>query len=284
MSLDPLRCESLNSGDVAVFGIPWDEHSSYLRGPAQAPARIREALHCGSSNLCTENRVDLGRADARFSDLGDLDPFSGRQMLAQIETAAAMLLQRQVRPLALGGDHTVTWPLVRPHGRAHENLTLVHFDAHPDLYDEFEGNRMAHACPFARIMESGLVHRLVQVGIRTLNPHQQSQVERFGVDVLEMKDAPWTLPANIRGPVYLSLDLDVLDPAFAPGVSHHEPGGLSTRELLRLIHSIRAPVVGADIVEYNPLRDQNGLTAMVAAKCLKEIAGKMMGPSHVGSL
>jgi arginase len=165
---------------------------------------------------------------------------------------------------------------VRAYAARYENLNLLHLDAHPDLYDEFEGNRLSHACPFARIMEERLVRRLVQVGIRTINPHQRAQIERFGVEVIEMRDWQPDLELEFDGPVYLSLDLDVLDPAFAPGVSHHEPGGLSTRDVLRIIHNLPAPLVGADIVEYNPTRDLMDITAMTAAKLFKEIVAQMI--------
>jgi arginase family enzyme len=160
--------------------------------------------------------------------------------------------------------------------KAHDNLTILHLDAHPDLYDSYDGNRFSHACPFARIMETGRVKRLVQVGIRGMNDVQRRQVEKFGVTCNEMKDYRSKKPIELEGPVYISLDMDVLDPAYAPGVSHHEPGGMSTRKVLRLIQSIGCPIVGADIVEYNPDRDVNGMTAAVAAKFLKEIAGTML--------
>ena len=154
--------------------------------------------------------------------------------------------------------------------------TILHIDAHADLYDEFEGDRYSHACPFARIMEEGLASRLVQVGIRTLSAHQQQQAARFGVEIIDMR--AWTAGMRplIEGPVYVSMDMDGLDPAFAPGVSHWEPGGLSVREVLGLISSLHGPIVGADLVEFNPARDRTGLTAMVAAKIVKELAGAML--------
>ena len=133
----------------------------------------------------------------------------------------------------LGGDHAVTYPVVRAVAAIHGPVDILHFDAHPDLYDEFEGRRLSHACPFARIMEEGLARRLVQVGIRTLNAHQRAQAERFGVEIHPMNtfDAHSFVP-DLAAPAYLSFDLDALDPAFAPGVSHHEPGGLTVRETL----------------------------------------------------
>ena len=128
-------------------------------------------------------------------------------------------------------------------------------------------------------METGLVKSLTQVGIRTMNTHQRAQAIRYKVSVCEMKDFSLDFIKTLRAPLYISLDLDVLDPAFAPGVSHHEPGGLSTRELIKLIQSIPVSIVGADIVEYNPVRDLNNVTAMVAYKLFKELVSKMIAIS-----
>ncbi|MBU0496008.1 MAG: agmatinase, partial [Chloroflexi bacterium] len=260
-------------------GVPWDEHSSFMRGAALAPARIREALHCGSANLCAETGPDLG-AEARFRELGDLELSGGAAALTQIERVVADLLAREVRVLALGGDHAITYPILRAYGKRYDQLTVLHLDAHPDLYDEYEYNRYSHACPFARIMEERLATRLVQVGIRTMTPHQRAQAERFGVEVVEARAWRPGTSLSLAGPVYLSLDMDVLDPAFAPGVSHHEPGGLSTRDVLGLVQGLPAPIVGADLVEYNPSRDVGDVTGMVAAKFLKEIAARMLEPGQ----
>jgi arginase len=155
-------------------------------------------------------------------------------------------------------------------------LSILHFDAHPDLYDEYQGNPFSHACPLARILESGLAHRVVQIGIRASNREQRERQERFGVEVYEMKN--WRGPVELEfdSPLYITVDLDGLDPAFAPGVSHHEPGGLSTRDLINTIQAVRAEIVGADIVELNPDRDPLGITAMVCAKLIKEIAAKIL--------
>jgi arginase len=116
----------------------------------------------------------------------------------------------------------------------------------------------------------------VQVGIRTLNAHQRRQAERFGVEIIDMRAWDAGMRPRVEGAVYLSLDLDGLDPAFAPGVSHREPGGLSTRDVLGLIHGLDGRLVGADVVEYNPRQDVGGVTAILAAKLVKEIAGRML--------
>ena len=257
-----------------VIGIPWDANSSFLRGAAAAPALVREALFSPASNLWTEFDVDLG-APGRLADAGDLELPDAGNAADAIEHAVRRLMENGGAPLAIGGDHAVTYPVIRAVGSRHPALTILHIDAHPDLYNEFGGNRLSHACPFARIMEEGLAARLVQVGVRTMNGHQREQARRFRVEVIDMRAwAAGTRPAA-AGAVYVSIDLDGLDPAFAPGVSHREPGGLSVRDVIGLVHALPAPPVGADIVEFNPSRDPAGLTAHVAAKLVKELAGRM---------
>lgn len=266
--------ERIKAGTPVILGIPFDGQSSYLRGAAEAPQKIREALACDASNHWTELGVDLGVAGI-YEDGGDLDFFE-QDALRAIESAISAMALRGIRPMSLGGDHSITHPIVKAIAGKYPNLTIFHFDAHPDLYDEFEGNRFSHACPFARIMEAGLAKRLVQVGIRTINRHQREQAERFGVEVIEMSGLPAHALLQAAGPAYVSFDMDVLDPAFAPGLSHREPGGMSVREAIAHLHAIHGEIVGADLVEFNPVRDIGGLTATVAAKILKEILGKMI--------
>lgn len=262
-------------GPPVLLGIPLDHNSSFLRGPAEAPAKIREALLSDSWNSWSEARVDLS-VNGVYEDAGDLPGMEAADAFERIELAIEKILQQQKRPLSLGGDHSVTYPILRAIGKRVPGLTLVHFDAHPDLYHNYENNPHSHASPFARIMEPGLVRRLVQVGIRTLNAHQQEQARTFGVEIYEMKRLPEPAKLNLAGPVYVSFDLDVLEPGLAPGVSHWEPGGMTTRQAITYIQSIPAPIVGADVVEFNPRRDASGMTAMVAAKIVKELLGKMI--------
>ena len=261
-------------GQPTLVGLPFDAQSSYLRGAADAPSKIRQALNSDASNHWTELGVDLGGLEA-FEDLGDLS-FQDGDAFEIIESKIAGLLDEKRRPVFLGGDHSITYPIVKAFAKSYPQLSIFHFDAHPDLYDDFEGNRWSHACPFARIMESGLAERLVQVGIRTATEHQRQQAHRFGVELIEMRDLPAYRHLKASGPAYVSFDIDVLDPAFAPGVSHREPGGMSVREAIGHLDAIAAEIVGADIVEYNPVRDLDGMTATVAAKILKEILGKML--------
>lgn len=266
---------------VTVLGLPWDLDSSYHRGAALAPPRIRATLKNESTNSSNEDGIDV--LDY-LDDAGDVDFEKASDPRAAIEEAVDGLLREGRRPLLLGGDHSVTWPIVRAFSRHHENLTILHIDAHSDLYDELYGSRTSHGCPFARIMEEGRVRRLVQLGIRTLNGPQREQAERFGVEIVPMRagiPAMIEKLATLAGPLYLSLDLDVLDPAFAPGISHPEPGGLSTRELVTLIQAIPAGLlVGADLVELNPSNDLRDTTARVAAKVLKEIVGRLLPVRH----
>ena len=224
--------------------------------------------------MWSELGVDVG-APGAFTDAGDL-PLRDQDAFAAIEQAIDRLLAEDELPVSLGGDHSITYPILRALGRRYPDLTVVHFDAHPDLYDEFEGNRMSHACPFARIMEEGLARKLVQVGIRTMNGHQRAQAKKFGVEIVEMRSLPAYDRLKRQEPVYISFDVDVLDPAFAPGVSHREPGGMSVREAIAHLHAIQGRIVGADLVEYNPVQDVSGATATVAGKILKEILGKMI--------
>jgi arginase len=261
-------------GVPTLIGIPFDAYSSYLRGAGEAPPKIREALACDASNTWSEAGVDLGVA-GMYEDAGDLT-FAEKDAFAAIEAGVGALLEQRKHPVSLGGDHSITYPIVKTVGRRYPELTIFHFDAHPDLYEEFAGNRLSHACPFARIMESGLAKRLVQVGIRTMNRHQREQVQRFGVEVMEMRALPAYEKLKAAGPAYITFDMDALDPAFAPGVSHREPGGMSVREAIAHLHAIEGNIVGADVVEYNPVRDVGGVTATVAAKILKEILGKMI--------
>jgi agmatinase len=224
--------------------------------------------------MWSELGVDVG-AEGAYADVGDLQILE-KDAFHAIEQGVDALLDKRQRPVCLGGDHSITYPIVRAFAKHFKDLTIIHFDAHPDLYDDFQGNRNSHASPFARIMEEKLAKRLIQVGIRTMNAAQKKQVTRFGVEVFGIGHKRALEEVKTWCPVYVSFDMDVLDPAFAPGVSHREPGGMSVREVLEHLHSITATIVGADIVEYNPSRDISDLTATVAGKILKELMGKML--------
>ncbi|MCK5311302.1 MAG: agmatinase [Desulfobacteraceae bacterium] len=275
------KINKLKNDDVALLGLPLDHNSSYQRGPASAPSYIRERLYSDSSNLSTENGLDL-KANNKWHNFGDLKFSNVKDSFTIIEKSITQILDHDGRVLSLGGDHSVTYPLIKAYSKKYNKLTLLHFDAHPDLYNELNGNPFSHASPFARIMEENLVDNLIQLGIRTINPHQREQINKFNVQTIEMKDFNPDCSLNLSGPLYISFDMDALDPAFAPGVSHHEPGGFTTRQVLEIIQGIDISkksditIVGADIVELNPLNDINLMTAMTAAKFVKEILSKMI--------
>ncbi len=292
-----------------LLGVPWDLSSSFVRGAAAAPPLIRRALWSPSTNSATE--IGIAIEPEALDDAGDLElGADASEARAAIEAGVRAILMRQGLPVVLGGDHSISYPVLRAWG-GQPVAAVLHIDAHGDLYDEFPAfapafapdgatarlgpaggatatlgaggepqplvavpgktDRYSHACPFARIMEEGLTGRLVQVGVRTITPHLAAQAARFGVESYGM-DRWRSAPVEaLSGPLYISLDLDGLDPAFAPGVAHPEPGGLSTRDVVELLHRVRAPIAGIDIVEYNPHHDHRDLTARVAAKLLKEL-------------
>ena len=256
---------------IDLIGLPSDVNSSFERGAAQAPAAIRRALWSDRGNLACEDGQEIG-IDFELRDRGDLWLNEDAADDAVIADAIRAAIQSSAVPLALGGDHAMTHPVVRGIHAEHGPVTILHFDAHPDLYDDFDSNPRSHASPFARIMEAGLATRLVQVGIRTLNRHCREQAERFGVEILPIADfAPDKVPV-LSGPLYISIDLDGIDPSEAPGVSHPEPGGLTLREVLAVLQRQTAVIVGADIVELNPRFDSHERTAILAAKLVRELA------------
>ncbi len=258
---------------LALLGLCYDGGSSLHAGAAAAPARIRRALAASAGNVWSERGHNVQEI---LQDEGNLTIDADANPRPRIASAVHDLLDAGRRPVLLGGDHSVTHPVLRAFRSHYSMLTILHLDAHPDLYPVFDGDRHSHACPFARILEEGCADRLVQVGIRAMTPEQADPVERFDVDVIDMRRWAHGDRPSLHGPTYVSLDIDVLDPAFAPGVSHPEPGGLSTRDVVQILHELTVPIVGADLVEYTPTRDQNGRTASACAKLLTELAAQMM--------
>jgi arginase len=262
---------------VALLGICYDASSSFQRGSAEAPPAIREALWSEAANPYSESGTDLSAGVV--DDDGDLrfdEAEPGGEVRGAIERAVARIVSGGRRPLILGGDHSITYPILRGLRPRFPRLSILDLDAHGDLYDEFQGDRFSHACPFARIMEEGLADRLVQMGIRTLTPHQREQAARFKVEIIEMKDWRDGTRLAFDSPVYLSLDLDALEPGLVPGISHREPGGFTVRQVLGIIQGLEGDLVGADLVEFNPLNDAGGVTAAVCAKLAKELAARLL--------
>ena len=192
------------SPHVVLTGVPWDGSSSFLRGAARGPSAIRDALWSPSSNSWTEDGLDLAeaRSQGRFVDGGDVDiGATADESVRLIRDGIDRVLSGGGGVLSLGGDHSITFPILDAHARHGLRPAVLHIDAHADLYDVFEENRLSHACPFARIMEAGLASRLVQVGIRTLTRHQREQAERFGVEIIEMRDWSPSVSLSFADPV-----------------------------------------------------------------------------------
>lgn len=266
----------MSTDPISLLGIPLDANSSFMLGCASGPAAIRAALNSDSGNDATEASLDV---TPLLDDCGDVDLTNERGSSADADAITAAVrdqLEAGRQIISLGGDHSVTFPILRALREFHDDLTVVHIDAHPDIYDDLDGNPLSHASPFARALESGCMVRLVQFGIRTATRHQIEQGERWNVTMVSPRRLEHFDLSSLTGPIYLSIDLDGLDPSCAPGVSHHEPGGLTVRELLDIIDALPGPLVGADVVELNPTRDVVDMTATVAAKLVKEVAGAML--------
>lgn len=256
---------------IKCVEIPYDKNSSYQQGSAAGPAAIKGAFYDDATNTYSEHVLDISE-QIEFVEIKPIVDFEA-DIIGQLQ----LNIEPSQKFVCLGGDHSITFPILKSIAQYHCNLHVIVLDAHPDLYADFEGNYYSHASPFARIMEQKLVAKLTQIGIRTANKHQSEQAEAFKVHTIPMSLFDEHLELSIDAPVYLSIDLDVLDPAFASGVSHPEPGGMSTRQLINFLQNNKhLNLVGADIVECNPSQDINGLTARVGAKILKELVALMV--------
>ncbi|BAD84429.1 arginase [Thermococcus kodakarensis KOD1] len=262
--------------NLLLLGIRWDGSSSYRKGARDGPKAIREATSSELYNSYTENLVNLAER-WRYRDLGDVEGKSFAEVLERVRKLVGENYSGE-RFLFLGGDHSITYATFRALREASgKEFGLIYFDAHPDLYPHYEGDPYSHACPVRRLVEEGWVRgeNVVQVGIRAPTPEQLDFAEREGILIYSASEV-WK-GAEVEVPferAYLSFDLDVLDPAFAPGVGNPEPGGLSTRELIELIKSIDAEVVAFDVVELNPRYDVSNVTAFAAAKIIREVLGR----------
>jgi agmatinase len=271
--------------DIAVVGVPFDGGTSYRPGARFGPAAVR----AGSRLLRPYNPAlgSLPFALAQVVDAGDIacTPFSAEEAVAQIEAGAGSLLERGGRLVAIGGDHTIALPLLRATARRHGPLALVHFDAHLDTWDTYFGQRFTHGTPFRRAWEEGLLatERSVHVGLRgpLYSDVDLSDDAGMGFAQITTDDVATRGVAEVVGqalarvdaaPVYVSVDIDVLDPAHAPGTGTPEAGGLTSRELLALVRGLGpASIVGADVVEVSPAYDHAEITAVAAAHVLYEL-------------
>ena len=260
---------------ISIIGFPTDKNSSYLKGASLAPSKIINAFNSNSTNKFSENGINTEK-NSICVNLGSTDLGDYENEFQTIQEVIEQELKKNNLCISIGGDHSITFPILKAYQKFYPSVSILHFDAHPDLYENFDNNIYSHASPFARIMENSLASSLTQVGIRTLNKHQKEQAHLYGVNIIEMKDFDPNFKFKSDDPIYISIDLDGLDPAFAPGVSHPEPGGFSTRDLIQIISNIDGKIIGADIVECNPTRDINSITTITAAKILKELIGKIL--------
>ncbi|MFZ0249560.1 MAG: agmatinase [Acidimicrobiales bacterium] len=278
--------------DIAVTGVPFDGGTSYRPGARFGPAAVRQ----GSRLLRPYNPAlqALPFERAQVVDAGDIacTPFSTEEAVTQIEAGADTLLRDGGRLVAIGGDHTIALPLLRATARRHGPLALVHFDAHLDTWDTYFGQRFTHGTPFRRAWEEGLLlrDRSAHVGLRgpLYSDADLSDDQSMGFAQLTTDDVAKHGVAEVVGrlrarigdaPVYVSVDIDVLDPAHAPGTGTPEAGGLTSRELLALVRGLRtANVVGGDVVEVSPAYDHAEITSIAAAHVLYDLVTIMAAP------
>jgi len=275
--------------DIAVVGIPFDGGTTYRPGARFGPAAVRQG-----SRLLRPYNPAVGALPfelAQVVDAGDVacTPFGPEEAVAQIEAAAETLLAAGGRLVAIGGDHTVALPLLRATSARHGPLALVHFDAHLDTWDVYFGQRFTHGSPFRRAWEEGLLSRdhCAHVGLRGPLYSSTDLVDDAGMgfaqvtadDVAERGAAAVAARMLQRvgdAPLYVSVDIDVLDPAHAPGTGTPEAGGLTSRELLTLVRGLApARIVGADVVEVSPAYDHAEITAVAAAHVIYELLTAM---------
>ena len=213
----------------------------------------------------------------RYKDLGDIKAKSFRELVENVDKIVKRYYNGEFF-LFLGGDHSITYAAFKSLREiSREEFGLIYFDAHPDLYPEYEGEKYSHACTVRRLVEEELVKgkNIVQIGIRAPTKEQIEFAKEHGIKVISASEVYYSWKAEVPfEKAYLSFDVDVLDPAFAPGVGNPEPGGLTVRELVEVIKSLNVNVVGFDVVELNPEYDYKGISAFATAKIIREVLGK----------
>ncbi|HZH18758.1 MAG TPA: agmatinase [Geodermatophilus sp.] len=283
------RLDEVSDVDVAIVGVPFDSGVSYRPGARFGPAHVRESSRLLRPYNPAQDIEPFARA--QVVDAGDLavNPFSIEEAIGQVQSGAAALLERAGRLLTIGGDHTIALPLLRALHAVHGPVAVVHFDAHLDTWDTYFGADHTHGTPFRRASEEGLLDQsgCVHVGIRGPLYSVRDLVEdaELGfqvvhsreVDDLGTRGVVERIRARVEErPVYVSVDIDVLDPAFAPGTGTPEAGGLTSRELLAILRGIAdLHLVGADLVEVAPVYDHAEITGIAASHVAYELVSAM---------
>ena len=283
------RIEDVKRADIAVVGVPFDSGVSYRPGARFGPAHVRES----SRLLRPYNPVqDVSPfAAQQVVDAGDIvaNPFDITQAVEQIEAGARLLSRDGTKLVVIGGDHTIALPLIRVAAAKHGPVAVLHFDAHLDTWGTYFGEPITHGTPFRRASEEGLIDQQasLHVGIRgpLYSRDDLRDDQRLGFAIIAsheiesegLQTAIDRMLARLGDrPVYLSVDIDVLDPAHAPGTGTPEAGGMTSRELLAMIRALRnVNLVGADLVEVSPAYDHAQLTGIAAAHVAYEIISAM---------
>ena len=291
------RADEVSDVDIAIVGVPFDAGVSYRPGARFGPAHIRQSAKL----LRPYNPAqDVQPFNAQqVVDAGDIacNPFDISGALGQIEAGARSLMERADRLVTLGGDHTIALPLLRAIEARHGPVAVVHFDAHLDTWDTYFGAAYTHGTPFRRASEEGLIDRTasVHVGIRgplyaelDLSGDRELGFEVISAqefDAIGQAGVAQQIAERVAGrPVYLSVDVDVLDPAFAPGTGTPEAGGITSRELLAVLRAMSSlSLVGVDVVEVAPAYDHAEITGVAAAHIIYE-ALSAMTPRKAGRI
>lgn len=280
------QIDAVSDYDVAIIGIPFDGGTSFRPGARFGPAAIREA----SRLLRPGYHVELDCTPvntAQYVDGGDIacTPYDNQKAVAQIEEGAASFVGKNKTVIALGGDHTIALPMLRATTKVHGPVALLHFDAHLDTWDTYFDEPITHGTMFRRAFEEGLLieDSSMHIGIRGPVYDQDDFIRdhEFGFQIIRCSDLDLLgVPSVVdriqerigQTPIYLSLDIDVLDPAFAPGTGTPEMGGIHSRELLRMLRALKGlNIVGADVVEVAPAYDHADVTSLAAATVVFEM-------------
>ncbi len=272
--LNFIGCETIfSSANTVIIGYPYDGTSSYRPGSRFAPSAIREA----SDGLETYSPyLNLSLDDKQICDLGDLTlPFGDKmRVLDMIQDKTRELLSASKGILSLGGEHLITYPIVKEFVKTFPNMIIIHLDAHADLRDEYLGEKESHTTVLRRIYDIVGPKKIYHFGIRSGTQEEFQFAKDYGhfhpYHLRMMESVLSEIP--VETPIYLTIDLDVLDPSVLPGTGTPEPGGIQFMELLSAIHAFRGKnLVGADVVELAPDYDPTKVSSIVAAKAIREL-------------
>jgi agmatinase len=271
--------------DVAIVGVPFDGGTSYRPGARLAPREIRAQSSLIRPYSYFQKVSPFERLN--IADVGDVDapPVSIEKCFDVVESRLGAIADSGARPIAVGGDHSISLPILRALARCHGPLALVQFDAHVDTWDEYFGGKYFHGTPFRRALEEGVVdgRRFVQVGIRgpmygegDLDFQREHGITLIDIDQVKERGVAWAIDRIrmvVSGPAYVTFDIDAVDPAFAPGTGTPEVGGLTSHEAQRLLRGLAGlAIIGGDVVEVAPPFDGPGqITALLAANLIFEL-------------